>query len=58
MAALAVLLIQGLFGTGNVGFPVNYLTALVPGLGFAAYALEQQRSHEAAAPLVTVSRSG
>ena len=48
MACLAVLLVQGLFGMGNVVFPANYLSALVPGLAFAAYAQERAaRAREA-----------
>lgn len=39
-SVVVVLLLTGLFGTGNVTFPANYLSALVPGVGFALLAQE------------------
>lgn len=41
MSCMVVVLIQGLFGTGNMTFPVNYMTALIPGLALALYAQER-----------------
>ena len=44
MAVTGVVLITGLFGMGNVTFPMNYFAALVPGLGFAAVAIEHREA--------------
>lgn len=40
LATLAIVLLSGMFGNANMTFPVNYFSALLPGLGFAALALE------------------
>ncbi len=40
LAVLAVVLVTGMFGNANITFPVNYFSALVPGLAFAAAALD------------------
>lgn len=44
LSALFIVLVTGVAGMLNVTFPVNYYSALVPGLAFAAWRLE---AHEA-----------
>ena len=44
IAVLMVVLITGLFGMGNVTFPVNFYAALIPGLAFALVARDQEES--------------
>ena len=46
-AVLMVVLITGMFGMGNVTFPVNFYCALIPGLAFALVA--RDRGEDAAA---------
>jgi hypothetical protein len=49
-AVLLIVLITGLFGMGNVTFPVNFYSALVPGLAFALVAREREEHAVAGAP--------
>ena len=46
MAVTVVVLLTGMFGMGNITFPMNYFAALVPGLGFAAVAIERRSARE------------